>query len=796
MEAIFVLREGKQEGPFSRERIQELIATQHIRENTQIWHQGLPAWTPLSLTALALAPKPSAENSRSVLVENLTELQASVRSSHSQDLPLFEFREFSAGQRLFDRYDLVRLIGRGGMGLVWLARDEVLAEDIALKFLPETVRLDPVAVEELKRETRRSRKLAHAHIVKVYDFIGDGRCAAIAMEFINGSSLSGLRARKQHLCFEVHEIQSWMEDLIGAFTYAHEKARLVHRDLKPANVMIDHHGEAKVTDFGIAGSIAENVSRVTMQQGGSGTIAYMSPQQVMGRAPSPKDDIYSLGATIFELLTSQPPFYRGDISRQISLVTPPSLAERREDLGLAAIDIPAAWEETIAACLAKEPADRPASMNEVGMRLGLNVPGMRRAPISLPRLLDTADEPLQLRVSETGGSNNRRAVIALCLFMATVFCLVGYYVLLDKSKGMRPGALSAQGAPVTVVSKAASALPASADPTLLSAPAGLTPFSGTGAPSSPDSVADLFAGFSDHGKINNLGDTQKAKEAFDWCLKAAAQGDANGRYLAGYCYQNGIGTKVNATAALRYFQLAADQDFLKSEVALSEVYFLGSGTPRDEKKAVDWLRKAADQGDLGAINRMGYAYSSGVGLPQDIALAIAWWRKGAEQGGSDAQVSLASCYRDGVGLKKDDGQALFWFQKSADQQNANAEAALGRMYLNGTGVEKDFRKAFELFSEAANSPSAPSRPKCDLAILYYKGLGVTRDLGQALYWFQAAAKDTNMSEAQYYLGTIYENGEGVRKDLPFALHWYQEAAPRWPLAKEACARLGCPVAAE
>jgi serine/threonine protein kinase len=257
------------------------------------------------------------------------------------------------------------------MGLVWLAHDEHLQEDMALKFLPETVRLDAVSIEELKRETRRSRRLAHANIIRVFDFASDATSAAISMEFVAGQTLSGLRARRENLCFEEDEIREWMRQFLAALAYAHEDAKIVHRDLKPANVMVDQSGRVKVADFGIASSISESVSRVTMQRSTSGTLAFMSPQQVMGEGPAVTDDIYSVGAMIFELLTSKPPFYTGDIPGQIRDKVPSTMRQRREALGIQGAVISEDWESAVAACLAKDASDRPASANELAVRLGL-----------------------------------------------------------------------------------------------------------------------------------------------------------------------------------------------------------------------------------------------------------------------------------------------------------------------------------------------------------------------------------------------------------------------------------------
>lgn len=281
-------------------------------------------------------------------------------------------RQFTASQRLFDRYVLREILGRGGMGIVWLAFDEQLERDVALKFLPEMVAFDEQAVSDLKRETKKSQELRHHHIVQVYDFVSDKQNACISMEYVDGSTLSAIKARKPQHCFEVDEMRAWVEQLCEALAYAHRKARIVHRDLKPANLMVNRKGELKVTDFGIARSLTDSASMLTLACGTSGTLVYMSPQQLDGEKASHLDDIYSAGATLYELLTSKPPFYSGQIDRQIREKAPLSIDERRAELDLAGgAPVPPQWQEAIAACLAKDPLERPQSASELSQRLGI-----------------------------------------------------------------------------------------------------------------------------------------------------------------------------------------------------------------------------------------------------------------------------------------------------------------------------------------------------------------------------------------------------------------------------------------
>ncbi|MBS0660658.1 MAG: right-handed parallel beta-helix repeat-containing protein [Verrucomicrobia bacterium] len=278
----------------------------------------------------------------------------------------------AAGQRLFGRFVLKKILGRGGMGMVWLAWDERLEREVALKFLPDLLRADEAALDDLKRETRRGLDLAHPHIVRVYDLVEEPNAAAIAMEYVDGPTLGSMRVQRPQKFFEVAEIAQWVRQLCEALDYAHHRAKVVHRDLKPANLMINGQGDLKVTDFGIARSINDSVSRVTQDRGTSGTLLYMSPQQALGKKPSIGDDVYAVGATIFELLTSKPPFYSGNIARQLDEVEAPTMADRRQELELAGAPIPPEWEATVRACLAKNPEQRPQEAIQIAEMLGLS----------------------------------------------------------------------------------------------------------------------------------------------------------------------------------------------------------------------------------------------------------------------------------------------------------------------------------------------------------------------------------------------------------------------------------------
>lgn len=301
-------------------------------------------------------------------------------------------RGHQSGDLAFGRFALKRVLGRGGMGVVWLAEDTRLSREVALKFAPETLRSDDAAIEELKGETVRGQDLSHPNIVRIYDFFLDDQHAAICMEYVDGDTLAKLRVRQANKVFEPHQVTRWVSQILDGLSYAHRSARIAHRDLKPPNLIINSKGDLKIMDFGIARSIQDSLTRVTIAGNSTGTLAYMSPQQASGKSASITDDIYSLGSTLYELFTGKPPFHTGDLSRQIREETPLSIVERRLEFGLTNTQpFPPEWEETIRRCLEKNPELRPADAEEVRALLGLG--GAAPAPSLSPSALGDPSLP-------------------------------------------------------------------------------------------------------------------------------------------------------------------------------------------------------------------------------------------------------------------------------------------------------------------------------------------------------------------------------------------------------------------
>lgn len=277
------------------------------------------------------------------------------RISSSSD---FDEARFIPGTLLADRYRIVGLVGKGGMGEVYRADDLKLGQPVALKFLDEKLAADEALIERLYAEVRIARQVSHPNVCRVYDVGEIEGHQFIAMEYVDGEDLKSLLRRIGRLPSD--KAVEIARQICAGLAAAHEKG-VLHRDLKPGNVMIDGRGRARLSDFGLAvpdGSVKGQDVR-------SGTPAYMAPEQVAGREVSVKSDIYSLGLLLYELVTGKQAYNPGSLQELMILHSGsgPSIPSSQ------VADLDPAVERAIMRCLEKDPADRPASALAVAASL-------------------------------------------------------------------------------------------------------------------------------------------------------------------------------------------------------------------------------------------------------------------------------------------------------------------------------------------------------------------------------------------------------------------------------------------
>ena len=254
-----------------------------------------------------------------------------------------------------DRYLIRNELGRGAMGIVYCAQDQILGRNVALKKLPNDLREDTDSIIRFKREARALARLSHSHIVQVYDFVQDSNQAWIAMELVEGKNLAD--CLEDQGTIPLRETVRLATQMAEGLAYAHGRG-VIHRDFKPANVILSDNGAAKITDFGLA-KIAQ--SSVHTQIGSIlGSPAYMSPEQIQGKAVNAYADIYAAGVTYYEMISGRLPF-TGDFESIIAQKLTQSPVPLSDLNG----EVPKQLKHLVIQMLAKESHKRPDDMNQV-----------------------------------------------------------------------------------------------------------------------------------------------------------------------------------------------------------------------------------------------------------------------------------------------------------------------------------------------------------------------------------------------------------------------------------------------
>jgi serine/threonine-protein kinase len=264
---------------------------------------------------------------------------------------------FTPGSVLAERYRIIGLLGRGGMGEVYRADDLKLGQPVALKFLPRMLTNDPAHLERFYAEVRIARQVSHPNVCRVYDVGEMEGQHYLSMEYVDGEDLASLLRRIGRL--PPDKALDIAREICAGLSSAHDKG-VLHRDLKPANIMVDGRGRAKITDFGLA-VVAGEVTEGEI----SGTPAYMAPEQLSGKGASIRTDIYSLGLVLYELYTGRKAFEGAsfqELKRKHSEEAPasPSTVSPGFDPVV---------ERVILRCLEKDPGRRPFSVAQVAAAL-------------------------------------------------------------------------------------------------------------------------------------------------------------------------------------------------------------------------------------------------------------------------------------------------------------------------------------------------------------------------------------------------------------------------------------------
>ena len=323
--------------------------------------------------------EPSASEPAVDITENST-----VTSSASVIPP-----EFEPGKVMAQRYRIVHLLGRGGMGAVYRADDLLLGQPVALKFLPTAATASPSALSRFRNEVRTARQVSHPNVCRVYDIGEADGLMYLSMEYVDGEDLASLLRRIGR--FPQDKALEIARQLCAGLAAAHDRG-VIHRDLKPANIMLDGKGHVRITDFGLAG-VAEHIRDLR-----SGTPPYMSPEQVSGKGVTLKSDVYALGIVMHELFTG-----------------------KRRSREIKSAELDPVVERVIRRCLDEDPEMRPARALSVAAALPGGDP--------LAAALAAGETPSPEVVANAGAIEGLRIPVAVACMAAVIAGLAALCVL-------------------------------------------------------------------------------------------------------------------------------------------------------------------------------------------------------------------------------------------------------------------------------------------------------------------------------------------------------------------------------
>jgi predicted Ser/Thr protein kinase len=354
--------------------------------------------------------KPVANNSETAVMPGLPTPVSGTGLSRAAAVPARVSAadgRFAAGVLVTGRYQIIGLLGKGGMGEVYRANDLTLDQPVALKFLPESMARDAAMLARFHNEVRIARQVSHPNVCRVYDLGEVDGQPYLSMEYIDGEDLGSLLRRIGRL--PADKAIEFARRICAGLAAAHDKG-VLHRDLKPSNIMVDSQGRVFITDFGLAAVTGE----LREAQAREGTPAYMSPEQLAGTEVTARSDIYALGLVLYEMFAGKRPFEAATLAEMIRL------QQQSTPASLSSVADPAV-ERVIQRCLAADPGKRPASALAVAAALPGGDP--------LAAALAAGETPSPDLVAAAGQQAGFRPWVGLVCLAATVAGLIAIMLM-------------------------------------------------------------------------------------------------------------------------------------------------------------------------------------------------------------------------------------------------------------------------------------------------------------------------------------------------------------------------------
>lgn len=709
-----------------------------------------------------------------------------------------------AGYQLHE-YRIEKVLGAGGFGITYLARDihldkvvaikEYLPADLALRIEGQTVSPKSNSdhddyswgLDRFLKEAQTLARFDHPNLNRVHRLFEANGTAYMVLDYVRGRTLSSILKAQARL--PEHEVKRLLKELTSGLELVHG-AGFVHRDIKPGNIMIASDSSAVLLDFGAArqaiGQRSKDLTAIL-------TPGYAPIEQYDTRAEDvgPWSDIYSLAMVAYRCISgcgdgqlldavTRSRFHRKGASEKDLIPAVQAGAGDYSPALLQAIDWGAQIDED----------DRPQSIAEWQRALFQGYAGTAAeddATFYRPSTQRPETGAKQHRVEETHDHDSRFSEESASI---------------ETAAENSPGTIDAKPRiPRWLLITAAAIV-------LITAQAlswyiyfyGFDfDFSGDDYYSDEQELEDILEGFeqnpvpdedavavddaetltpaeqSERGYAYYSGDgvPQDYEKAAFWFEKAAENGFAAAQYNLGVLYENGDGVPQSDTTAFGWFLKSAEQDDVDGQYSVGWAYDNGVGIEQNDAKATEWYRKAAYQGHATAQNNLGVAYDIGAGVAEDEQEAVRWYRKAAGQGIAEAQYSLATKYNTGSGVDQSETEAVRWFRAASEQGHERAQNYLGMMYSDGSGVTQSDVDAYKWWLKSGEQGNADAQ--YNLGWAYHNAAGVGKDLSQAMNWYRKAAEQ-GMAKAEYMLGWGYTKGEGLGRDIAEGLRWYRRAA--------------------
>jgi eukaryotic-like serine/threonine-protein kinase len=639
--------------------------------------------------------------------------------------------------RRIGQFEVQELLGEGGIGQVYAARDTVLDRMVAIKSLRAELLSDKSFVARFRGEAKNLALLSHPNITTLYTLLEEGGSLYMIMEMVRGQTLEAL-LEQRGAPFTTQEALAIVAQAADGLSYAHEMG-IVHRDIKPANLILTSSGLLKIMDFGIAR--AQGTQRMTRDGSIVGTLAYMSPEQCRGQEVDGRTDQYSLGIVLYEMLTGKVPFEATTDYElmQAHINSPPEWPSRRVP-GIA----PHA-ERALMKALSKKAHDRfptltafkdalgaPASRTEalsivhkvtrLAGSAGTSFPAITSAMSSVTESVKKSSVPFAVKGIVAGGG------LALILAAGLLYLL-------------SPHSTAQSGLPITKVSNDSSPVQ------IIPQPQNNNPyFPGQGRQATTAPPSDMRQGQPANNASSRPG--SGGRGPFEVAAEPQNPGPAAGNQPPGpstpsiaspgrvtpaannaAAQNSGSSASASSSSAPSTASDAADVNTGSAVSETTPQKVASTDTPDSASKparAQSDGRKVSEKEVVAAYEAKNYATARELAEPC------------AKDGNPDCQFIMARLFETGSAGPKDPGAAADWYRKAADAGMAKARYNLGGLYYRGEGVPKDSRVAAEWFSKAAYQNHAGAQ--FNLATLYESGDGVPKSLSEARKWYTEVAE--------------------------------------------------------